>query len=512
MEAQDHQPIGLRVFWTVGFLGLGTLSAIGAAALFPWYLAIVIAIVVVGMASACASQFRATGNYLYLISMLAMAALASFLDGVSVREILNNRQNTILAGIQAVQGTTDGQLKEAEKRVQDLRDEIANLNEQAQNMDNDGNTANDKLIPGILAKIESKKQDLPNLEARVRQMEGEAKEAASKVGVTDASRHFFLREAQKHENPDMWLISCASLVFLVPELTLALLAWSLKGSSKRGEIRPQPMMFVSHQGVEHAQAQYWQAMPALPTVSYPMPPMSVAYPPGAVREVAPPQFTAPPPIPAQALPQPQQQVRYPERTPERIAPPIEPAPASTNTPMGLGQWMMSASACESAAQQSPEASERKETQAAVQPQSQPELQQPRIEVPAPRQMEPKAATEAAVVEEEVMLSPESVPEQEYGGPGHVDRSRASEGMVQKLEQPSAHDRTGEMQRIDASPEATKTPCQPPSVLEVARSGIHAHSEKSSPTKLAKNVAAKRSKKAGMRSRGTSLAELASRLN
>jgi len=80
MYSQDHNNQGgPRFIWTVGFLALGTLSAIGAAALFPWYLAIAIAVLAVGLASACAYQFRVTNNPLYLVAMCLMTALASFL-------------------------------------------------------------------------------------------------------------------------------------------------------------------------------------------------------------------------------------------------------------------------------------------------------------------------------------------------------------------------------------------------------------------------------------------------
>ena len=110
MYSQDHNQ-GPRFIWTVGFLALGTLSAMGAAALFPWYLAIAIAVLVVGLASACAYQFRVTQNPLYLVAMCLMTALASFLDGVSVWELLNESQNSGLHAAAAHEGALDGQLK-----------------------------------------------------------------------------------------------------------------------------------------------------------------------------------------------------------------------------------------------------------------------------------------------------------------------------------------------------------------------------------------------------------------
>lgn len=505
MEAQDQQ-IGLRVFWTIGFLGLGTLSAIGAAALFPWYLAVVIAILVVGMASACAIQLRVTRNLLYLVAMLAMTALASFLDGVSVWEILNNRQNTLLRGIQSVQSTTDEQLKLAEQRVLELRDEIATLNEQAQNMDNDGNSANDKQIPGLMAKIESKKADLPNLEAKAEALRGKVVEAASKAGVTDAERHFFLKIADEHKNPALWLISCASLAFLVPELTLALLAWSLKGG-KREQMRPQPVVIVSQTGAEHPQAQVWQAMPTLAmphsAVAYPQPQLGVReaapmYAPPAPVYAAPAAAYVPPPAPAPVA------VEMPVRMPERPAPAPVEAPPAADSRMGLGHWMMASSPSQ-------------EPAPVTEVPAQESVARGR-EVPAQAQSTTMNKTEdraaqTQTAEEEVMLAPDSVPQMESMGNLPSDRNRSVEGVARQMELNSANrDRRVEQPQEEANIELNQNPAPPPSVLEAARNRDQ-HLGKTSPTKMAKNAAAKRLKKGGMRSRGT-LADLASasRLN
>lgn len=507
MEAQDQQ-IGLRVFWTVGFLGLGTLSAIGAAALFPWYLAVVIAILVVGMASACAIQLRVTRNILYLVAMLAMTCLASFLDGVSVWEILNNRQNTLLRGIQSVQSTTDEQLKLAEKRVQDLRDEIATLNEQAQNMDNDGNSANDKQIPGLMAKIESKKADLPNLEAKADALRGKVVEAASKAGVTDAERHFFLKIADEHKNPALWLISCASLAFLVPELTLALLAWSFKGG-RREQMRPQPVVIVSQPGAEHHQAQVWQTMhtlaapAALPhsAVAYPQPPLGIRE---ATPQYAPPAahvYAAPAPVYSQPAPVP---AEAPVRMPERpVAMAVEASPAAIDSRMGLGQWMMASAPTQEAAP------------AMTTPVQETVSSEPAKLAQAPSAFttnQDERATETQPAEEEVMLAPDSVPQNEFIGNVSSERNRPVEAALRQPEVAAAsRDGRAEQPQAESNLDLNQ-PAQPPSVLEAARNRDQ-HSGKTSPTKLAKNAAAKRLKKGGMRSRGT-LADLASasRLN
>lgn len=63
------------------------------------------------------------------------------------------------------------------------REEIARLVQQANDMDNDGNGANDKLIPGLLAAIESRKADLANLEATHKELRAE--HAAAIVALQD---------------------------------------------------------------------------------------------------------------------------------------------------------------------------------------------------------------------------------------------------------------------------------------------------------------------------------------
>lgn len=63
----------------------------------------------------------------------------------------------------------------AQAQVDTARGEIADLVQEATSMDNDGNGANDRLIPGILARVESKKADLSNLEASLERLrEGHA--------------------------------------------------------------------------------------------------------------------------------------------------------------------------------------------------------------------------------------------------------------------------------------------------------------------------------------------------
>lgn len=232
MYSQDHN--GPRFIWTVGFLALGTLSAIGAAALFPWYLAIAIAVLVVGLASACAYQFRATNNPLYLVAMCLMTALASFLDGVSVWELLNETQNSGLHAASANEGAIGTQLKSTQEQAESIRAQIAAVVQEYTNMDNDGNGANDGLIPGKIALAESLKADLANVQARVDDLQAKTIAAASTTAVTDAERHILLQMADEHPHPAQWLIMWASVVFLIPEFTLALLAWSMHGHGRNG--------------------------------------------------------------------------------------------------------------------------------------------------------------------------------------------------------------------------------------------------------------------------------------
>lgn len=261
MYSQDHNQ-GPRFIWTVGFLALGTLSAIGAAALFPWYLAIAIAVLVVGLASACAYQFRVTNNPLYLVAMCLMTALASFLDGVSVWELLNETQNTGLHAASANEGALGGQLKSTQQQADALRAQIATVVEEYTNMDNDGNTANDKLVPGKIALAESLKADLANVQARVDELQAKTISAASTTAVTSAERHILLQMADEQPHPARWLIMWASVVFLIPEFTLALLAWSMHGGQRREERKdetsgqlslPAGALLASHLTPQHAQ-------------------------------------------------------------------------------------------------------------------------------------------------------------------------------------------------------------------------------------------------------------------
>lgn len=497
MDAQD-QPIGPRVFWTIGFLALGTLSAIGAAALFPWYLAVAIAILVTGMASACAFQFRVTKNYLYLIAMLAMTGLASFLDGVSVWELLNKRQNTELRGVQAQETVTQDQLKNAEQRANAVREEIATLTAEAENMNNDGKGDNDRLIPGVLAKIESKKADLANFETKAEDLRAKALTAASTSAVSDAGRHVLLQLADRHANPAQWLIAWASLVFCLPELTLALLAWSLRDGKRANQLRPQPVVIVSASGAEGGQASTWQTLP-VSGAAMTMPQMAFAYP-QATREASAAMACYAPPAPvyaAPALPPAPVEARSPARAAaaavERVT---EPANAP-QAPLGMGQMMMMAATSapvHAAADSQPEM--RCETAAKA---------VPFTEAPQARGTVMEAAqTMDEKMDEEVMLSPESVPEQEFGG------SSQREIVAQSAETGSGRERVTGTPGAEAAGGDQVTD-RPTSVLEAARNR-NQEMGKPSPTKMAKHAAAKRSKKGGMRSRGTSLAELASRLN
>lgn len=244
MYSQDHN--GPRFIWTVGFLALGTLSAIGAAALFPWYLAIAIAVLVVGLASACAYQFRVTNNPLYLVAMCLMTALASFLDGVSVWELLNETQNSGLHAASANEGALGAQLKSTQEQADSIRAQIASVVQEYTNMDNDGNGANDGLIPGKIALAESLKADLANVQARVDDLQAKTITAASTTAVTDAERHILLQMADEHPHPAQWLIMWASVVFLIPEFTLALLAWSMHGGRRAEPTHRQETSEVSH--------------------------------------------------------------------------------------------------------------------------------------------------------------------------------------------------------------------------------------------------------------------------
>ncbi len=237
MHAQNQNQ-GPRFLWTVGFLALGTLSAIGASSLFPWYLAVVIAILVAGLASACAFQFRSTGNLLYLVATVAMTVLAAGLDGVSVWEILNKRQNQELSASRAEESVYQSQLEAAEAEIVAARTEIEQMVQAATDMDNDGKGDNDHLIPGQLARIEAKRADLAGLVAAIAPLRSQVVSAAAVAAKNDTGRHVLLQIADQQEKPAQWLILRAALIFAIPEFTLALLAWSLRSSPQPAPTAP----------------------------------------------------------------------------------------------------------------------------------------------------------------------------------------------------------------------------------------------------------------------------------
>ena len=219
----------LILFWLVGFLGLGSLSALGAASLFPLPLAIVMAIIVVGLGSALAFQFHATGNLLFLIVAATMILIASFLDGVSVWDMLNKRQNTGVAEVRAEEAAALRMKDEAEGRVANLREDIARLVRETTDMDNDRIKENDHLIAGQLALIESRKADLANLEAQASVARKEVATMAASAAGRESATHYFLQMANADPEPARWLILRATIFFLPLEFALALLAWSLQG-------------------------------------------------------------------------------------------------------------------------------------------------------------------------------------------------------------------------------------------------------------------------------------------
>ena len=231
MHAPNQQPQsqGPLFLWSIGFLALGTLSAIGASSLFPWYLAIIIAILVAGLASACAYQLRRTKNLLFLVATVAMTLLAAGLDGVSVWEILNKRHNGHLSVVTAEQSVLESELSKAEARIQVSHEEIDLLIEEATTMDNDGMGHNDHMIPGKLEKIRSKRETLAGLKEELELLRAEVLDATAATAQTDTGRHVLLQMASEREEPAQWLIGCAALVFMIPEFTLVLLAWSLRG-------------------------------------------------------------------------------------------------------------------------------------------------------------------------------------------------------------------------------------------------------------------------------------------
>lgn len=76
----------------------------------------------------------------------------------------------------------------AQAQVDAARAEIADLVQEATSMDNDGNGANDRLIPGLLARVESKKADLANLEASLERLRDNHAAAVS-VAVAALASH-----------------------------------------------------------------------------------------------------------------------------------------------------------------------------------------------------------------------------------------------------------------------------------------------------------------------------------
>jgi hypothetical protein len=267
----------------------------GAAALFPWYLAIAIAVLVVGLASACAYQFRVTQNPLYLVAMCLMTALASFLDGVSVWELLNETQNSGLHAAAAHEGALDDQLKSTQQEADAIRAKIATVVQEYTNMDNDGNGTNDGLIPGKIALAESLKADLANVQSRVDELQSKTIEAASTTAVTDGERHILLQMADEHQHPARWLIMWASVVFLIPEFTLALLAWSMHSGGRREEeglkVHSDPQtagrLIPAHLAQQHAQ---WlvqqQHLHALHSMTHAFPSMNAGSSPVPVPQVS----------------------------------------------------------------------------------------------------------------------------------------------------------------------------------------------------------------------------------
>jgi hypothetical protein len=219
----------LILFWLMGFVGLGSLSALGAASLFPLPLAIVLAITVMGLGSALAFQFRSTANLLFLLIAAAMILVASFLDGVSVWEMLNQRQNAGVAEARAEEAAAVRLKDEVEARAGAMREQIALLVREATNMDNDGRPENDYLIAGQLAQIESRKADLANLEAQATAAREKVGLMAAAVAGKASATHYFLQMANASPEPARWLIVRATLFFLPLEFGLALLAWSLHG-------------------------------------------------------------------------------------------------------------------------------------------------------------------------------------------------------------------------------------------------------------------------------------------
>jgi hypothetical protein len=115
---------------------------------------------------------------------------------------------------------------EADAAAQAIRDRIARETALAQNMDNDGDSKNDRLIPGQLALVESLKADLANLDARADKARVEHGAAISAATVAlaahretraDLAQRVALATDNRHQL-DRW---ADSLVALVPSLTRA---------------------------------------------------------------------------------------------------------------------------------------------------------------------------------------------------------------------------------------------------------------------------------------------------
>jgi len=152
-----------------------------------------------------------------------------------VWELLNETQNSGLHAAAAHEGALDDQLKSTQQQAEAIRAQIATTVQEYTNMDNDGNGANDGLIAGKIALAESLKADLANVQSRVDELQAKTIDAASTTAVTDGERHVLLQLADEQPQPARWLIMWASCVFLIPEFTLALLAWSMHGGGRREE-------------------------------------------------------------------------------------------------------------------------------------------------------------------------------------------------------------------------------------------------------------------------------------
>tara|TARA_R110002096_G_scaffold16106_34_gene55258 strand:- start:15118 stop:16074 length:957 start_codon:yes stop_codon:yes gene_type:complete len=210
-----------------------------------------------------------------------MTLLASGLDGVSVWEILNKRQNQDLSASRAEKVVYETQLEAAEAEIAAARTEVQAMVQVATDMDNDGKGDNDHLIPGQLALIEAKRADLAGLVAAVAPLRAQVVSAAAIAAQNDTGRHVLLQMADKQEKPAQWLISRAAIVFCIPEFTLALLAWSLRSGSSS----------TSNGSYQPVQARGLAALTAMPEHQVQPQPQH--------REIPQPQPQAPLPVPRQ---------------------------------------------------------------------------------------------------------------------------------------------------------------------------------------------------------------------